>query len=147
MRVLMIAAVVLFGLAGMANAEPHNVFAKFSTPDGSSHVEIGDCGDGTPCGTIVWIDPASLPDGETPQSLIGANGENVLGLVLLKGFEQKKKDWRGGTVYDPENDKLYDARIKRLDDGSLQLKGCIGPFCQTQVWAEVGGASAVNAAQ
>ena len=60
-------------------------------------------------------------------------------LLILKGFEKKKNDWRGGTIYDPENDKTYDARIKRLDDGNLQLKGCVGPFCQTQVWPEYEG--------
>ena len=63
----------------------------------------------------------------------------LLGLLILKGFEKKKNDWRGGTIYDPENDKTYDARIKRLDDGDLELKGCVGPFCQTQVWPEYEG--------
>jgi len=75
----------------------------------------------------------------TPQDVRAKDGEPVLGLLILKGFEKKKNDWRGGTIYDPENDKTYDARIKRLDDGNLQLKGCVGPFCQTQVWPEYEG--------
>lgn len=126
------------GTSGLAYAaDGHDVFGVFVTEEGTSHIEITDCGDGSPCGTIVWIDPASLPDGETPETVIGDNGEHVLGQQILEGFERKTKDWRSGTVYDPENDKSYAARIKRLDSGALQLKGCIGPFCQTQVWPQV----------
>lgn len=129
---------IAISLPGLAHAgDTHDVFGTFATEAGTSHVEITDCGDGSPCGTIVWIDPASLPEGETPETVIGDNGENVLGQQILEGFERKTKDWRDGTVYDPENDKSYNARIKRLESGELQLKGCIGPFCQTQVWPQV----------
>lgn len=134
MRVLVASAVAIIGCAGLASADPHDVFATFLTEEGTSHIRITDCGDGTPCGTVTWIDPASLEAGIAPKDVIGKSGDNVLGLRLLKGFSRKEKDWRGGTIYDPENDKLYSARIKRMDDGNLQLKGCVGPFCQSQVW-------------
>ena len=134
---LMATAIITFGLAGSAVAEPHDVFATFLTHDGGSHIQISDCGDGTPCGTIVWINPETLPAGYTAETAVGQNGAPILGATLLQDFERKRKDWRGGTVYDPENDKLYAARLKRLDDRNLQLKGCIGMFCQTQVWTLV----------
>lgn len=117
--------------------EKHDVFGVFATPEGTSHIEISDCGDGSPCGRIVWIDPDSLPDGETPLTIAGLNGEPLMGLLMIDGFERRKKDWRGGSIYDPESDKTYAARLKRMSDGQLQLKGCIGPICQTQVWAAV----------
>lgn len=137
MRRFIVATVFLGGLAGAAQAGPHDVFATFATQEGTSHIQISDCGDGSPCGTVVWIDPNSLPEGVTPDTAIGKNGDNILGLTLLKDFQRKGKDWRGGKVYDPENDKMYAARIKRMGDGNLQLKGCVGPFCQTQVWTLV----------
>ncbi|OYW82850.1 MAG: hypothetical protein B7Z22_13475 [Hyphomonas sp. 32-62-5] len=34
--------------------------------------------------------------------------------------------------------KTYDSRLKRLGDGTLEVKGCIGPVCQTQIWKPVG---------
>ena len=107
------------------------------TQGGASHIKIFDCGNGSPCGKIVWINPNTLPAGVTANSATGLNGEPVLGQMILKGFDRKRKDWRGGTIYDPENDKRYAARLKRLTDGNLQLKGCIGPICQTQVWEHV----------
>lgn len=144
MREIATAIVLFCGLAGQAAAGPHDVFATYETQNGASHIHIADCGDGTPCGKVVWIDPASLKAGMTPATVTGRNGENILGLMLLKDFQRDGKDWRGGTVYDPENDKLYAARIKRMDDGNLQLKGCVGPFCQTQIWTQVSTTIASN---
>ena len=72
-------------------------------------------------------------------------GEPVLGLLMLQGFDKKKKDWRGGTIYNPKNDKSYASRLKRLSDGRLQVKGCIGPVCQTEVWVEAPGALQTSA--
>ena len=135
-KTILIAALTL-ATAGMAHADGHSVFGTFATEVGSSHITIVDCGDGSPCGTISWIDPASMAPGETPESVQTKAGEPILGLLMLERFKKKKKDWRGGTIYDPEADKRYSSRLKRLTNGKLQVKGCIGPICQTQIWTEV----------
>ena len=122
------------GLTSLAHADPHKVFDTFLTQGGGSHVQITDCGDGSPCGTVIWINPSTLPAGETVTTVKGRNGELILGQKILTSFNRKSKDWRGGTIYDPENDKRYAARLKRMADGNLQIKGCIGPICQTQIW-------------
>ena len=112
----------------------HDVFGTFLTQAKTSTVTIEDCGDGTPCGRVSWIDPNAMEPGQTPETARTQSGEPVLGLLMLQGFDKKRKDWRGGTIYDPEADKTYASRLKRLEDGRLQVKGCIGPICQTQVW-------------
>ena len=121
-------------LSGYAAADTHNVFGTFKTQAGTSHVTIEDCGDGTPCARDSWIYPTAMEPGMTPEKAKTKAGDPVFGLLMLQGFDKKKKDWRGGTIYDPEADKSYASRLKRLDDGTLQVKGCVGPFCQTQVW-------------
>ena len=140
LRRLAIATLAL-AATGLAHADPHNVYGVFATPEGDSHLTLADCGDGTPCGTVTWIDPAAMAPGETPETARTKAGDPVLGLVMLKGFEKKKSDWRGGTIYDPRNDKTYASRLKRLGNGALQVKGCVGPVCQTQIWPAV---TAVN---
>lgn len=127
---------LLLALAAHASyADPHDVFGVFVTQEGDSHIEISDCGDGSPCGTVVWIDPESLEDGVRPEDLkTKSTGEAVLGLTMLSDFERAKKDWRGGKIYSPKVDKTYSSRLKRLDDNTLEVKGCIGFFCQTQIW-------------
>ena len=135
-RLLAVALALPF-LAGVANADPHDVFGTFATQAGTSHIEIIDCGDGTPCGRVSWIDPDAMEPGLTPETARTKAGDRVLGLLMLEGFERRKSDWRGGTIYDPENDKTYASRLKRRGDGKLIVKGCIGPLCQTQLWSEV----------
>ncbi|MBL8333783.1 MAG: DUF2147 domain-containing protein, partial [Rubrivivax sp.] len=46
--------------------------------------------------------------------------------------------WEGGDVLDPENGKVYRARLKPIEGGKqLQLRGYLGPFYRTQVWVRV----------
>lgn len=127
--------VVLFGATAHAE-DGHNVYGTFLTQAKTSTVTIEDCGDDSPCGRVSWIDPNAMEPGDTPETALTKAGDPVLGLLMLQGFDKKKKDWRGGTIYDPENDKTYASRLKRLGDGRLQVKGCIGPICQTQIWEE-----------
>lgn len=135
-RVLALIAVAAFA-AGSAHAGPLDVFGTFVTQKEGSHIRISDCGDGTPCGVIVWIDPASLSDGKTPETATDAKGARILGLTMLEGFRRKANGWTGGTIYNPKEGKTYGSRIKLLADGVLEVKGCIGPICQTQHWAPV----------
>lgn len=122
-------------LAATASAQDgHDVFGIFLTQAQTSTVTIEDCGDGSPCGRVSWIDPTAMEPGQTPSTATTPAGDPVLGLLMLEGFAKRKKDWRGGTIYDPENDKTYASRLKRLTNGNLEVKGCIGPICQTQIW-------------
>jgi len=136
---LLISAVFLISLT--ASADSQDVFGTFLTEEKNSHIYIHDCGDGSPCGKIVWLNAQMLGEGVTPENAKSKNGSPILGLTILKGFESKKNDWRGGTIYDPGKDKSYASRLKRLDDGTLQVKGCIAFLCQTQIWHEVKSAN------
>jgi len=120
--------------AGVAHAGPLDVFGTFVTQKEGSHIRISDCGDGTPCGVIVWIDPASVSEGVTPETATDAKGDKILGLTMLEGFRQKANGWTGGTIYNPKEGKTYGSKIRLLEDGVLEVKGCIGPICQTQLW-------------
>ncbi len=137
MKRMLVAAALASAICPSALADPFNVFGTFALPSGNSRIEIADCGNGSPCGKVVWINPADLPEGQTVQTITDARGAKILGLKLLHSFERKGKDWRGGKIYDPEEGKTYDSRLKRLTDGTLEVKGCIGPICQTQIWKPV----------
>ena len=120
-----------------AFANSHDVYGTYLVVEKTSHVQITDCDDGSPCGVIVWLDPESLEPGVTPETATSKSGEPVLGLTMLEGFSQAKNDWRGGTIYHPGKDKSYASKLKRLANGTLEVKGCISFFCQTQIWTEV----------
>lgn len=128
---------VEFAFAQTTVAGSHDVFGTFFTDEGTAKIQIEDCGDGSPCGRFIWFSADGLPEGKTIETFTGRDGRQLLGSLMLKGFSKKKSDWRGGTVYDSDHVKTYQARLKRLPDGSLRVKGCIGPFCHSQLWPEV----------
>ena len=129
-------ALFAFALGGEARAaDALDVFGEWLTQKQTSIVEIADCGDASPCGAIVWIDhpdPDSLTDEENPEAALQARP--LMGLTVLDSFEPRKNQWKKGRIYDPETGKTYGSRLRRLEDGTLQVKGCIGPICQTQIW-------------
>ncbi|MEO0817120.1 MAG: DUF2147 domain-containing protein [Pseudomonadota bacterium] len=140
MKTLALIAISL-GLAAGAHADGKDVFGIWLTEAGSAKLEISDCGDGSPCGRVVWMDPAAMRPGLTPETATDENNPDpalrdtpVLGLLMLSDFDARRRDWRGGKIYDPESGRTYGSRLKKLEDGTLQVKGCIGPICQTQVW-------------
>ena len=65
----------------------------------------------------------------------------VLGMTILRNLKQNPDDksvYEGGDIVDPNNGKVYRARLKPLDDGkTLQMRGYIGPFYRTQTWTRV----------
>jgi uncharacterized protein (DUF2147 family) len=137
MMLRLLLPVMLLSFPAMLHADSRDVFGTFLTEEQDSHIQISDCGDGSPCGKIVWLDPARLEEGVKPQDVMTKVGEPVLGLLILKDFKRKKEDWRDGTIYAPDKDKTYASRLQRLDDGTLQVKGCLSFFCQTQIWTPV----------
>ncbi len=132
-----------FVLSYPAFADPRfEVEGVWLTPDGDSKVEIYDCGDGTPCGRVVWIDPEALEAPDTPDTVTDRNNPDpelrsrpVVGLIMLSEFERGRSRWKSGRIYDPETGRTYGSRLKQLDDGRLEVKGCVGPICITQRWS------------
>jgi uncharacterized protein (DUF2147 family) len=103
-RLLMVAALASL-MAGPAAADSFDVFGTYLLPKGDSHVKISDCGDGSPCGKVVWIRAEGLPSGKTPDTVTNEKGERIMGYPLLSGFDRKAKDWRGGKIHDPVESK------------------------------------------
>lgn len=118
------------------------------TDEGKGRVEIRDCGDGTPCGALVWIapdEPGSGLDENNPDPLL--RSQPLLGLQILWGFEAQKDRWRKGRIYDPEVGKTYRSAMVLNEAGDLEVKGCIGPICRAVVWTRDLGAAAGADAQ
>jgi uncharacterized protein (DUF2147 family) len=67
----------------------------------------------------------------------------VLGMTILRNLKQNADDkglWEGGDVLDPNNGKVYKARLKPIDGGKkMELRGYIGmPLLgRTQTWVRV----------
>ena len=91
---------------------------------------------GAVCGTIErFLVPP--PEGEGQRDINNPDARlrtrKLLGLPILTGFVADGDLWRG-RIYDPKSGKTYRSVIRRKGPNVLEVKGCIGPFCQTQIW-------------
>ena len=130
------AAALVAGLAAPAfAADP--IAGRWVTPEKDSVIAIAPCGSSM-CGTIARY--LKTPEGGADQRDVynpdkSKRSRKVLGLNVLTNLTEDGDLWRG-TIYDPRNGKSYRSVVRRLSDGRLQVKGCIGPFCQAQVWTK-----------
>ncbi|MFU7529115.1 DUF2147 domain-containing protein [Qipengyuania sp. ASV99] len=132
------------GLAAMLTAvtmiaTPANaaeaITGRWITAERDAIVEIRPCGNAT-CGTIArFLVPP--PDGADQRDIYNPDPNlktrRLLGLPILTQFREESDLWRG-RIYDPKTGKSYRSVIRRTSANTIEVRGCIGPFCQSQVW-------------
>jgi uncharacterized protein (DUF2147 family) len=113
------------------------VTGRYMTPEKDSIIAVGPCG-AKICGRIERIL-------KTTPGYTGLDANNpdpamrtrpIQGMPILLGFVDGGKKW-DGTIYDPRRGKSFRSELVKLANGNLQVKGCLGPFCQTLIWTPV----------
>jgi len=97
MKELSLTAAILMLASPAFAVDGKDVFGIWKVQSGSALIEIKDCGDGTPCGSLVHInspDAASVLDDQNPDPKLAK--KPLLGSRMLWGFEAKKHKWSGG---------------------------------------------------
>jgi uncharacterized protein (DUF2147 family) len=108
------------------------------TQSGAGTIRIEACGQRT-CGRIL---PATPRPGQSEFDVRNPNvalrTRPLIGLNILSGFTRQPDDsYKGGTIYNPEDGRTYRSEFRLKPDGRLEVKGCVGPFCQSQIWTAV----------
>jgi len=57
----------------------------------------------------------------------------IVGLVIIKDLGPDGDRYKGGTILDPADGKIYKAELW-LEDGKLKVRGYLGVFYKTQTW-------------
>ncbi|HTY76176.1 MAG TPA: DUF2147 domain-containing protein [Candidatus Bathyarchaeia archaeon] len=74
-----------------------------------------------------------------PRTCTKCQGEDknkpVVGLVIIKDLSASGERYKGGTILDPEDGKVYKAEIW-VENGKLKVRGYLGMFYRTQTWAK-----------
>ena len=135
-------ALALASLSAWAQNTPVGLW-KTIDDDGKTEkslVRISEAG-GVLTGKIERIFEAGKQDSTCDKCTDERKDKPVLGMVILRNLKLDADDkdiWSGGDVLDPNNGKVYRARLKPLDGGKqLQMRGYLGPFYRTQVWQRV----------
>ena len=131
------AAFVLAAAAPAFAASP--IDGLWKTPTREGQVQIYDCA-GALCGKLV----TSLGLKENPGLKDEKNkdesqrGRPLKDLLMLQGFSGGPVQWKGGSVYNPDDGGVYKGSIKMIGPDELKLTGCIVfPLCKTQTWTRV----------
>jgi uncharacterized protein (DUF2147 family) len=55
---------------------------------------------------------------------------------MMHGYKLSKDGarWIDGQIYNPEDGNSYRSILEPGPGDTLKVKGCLGPFCQTQTW-------------
>lgn len=128
----------LVSLAGPAHAADP-IAGRWVTQEKDAVIAIAACRQKF-CGTIdrFLVPP---PQGSDQRDINNPDPalrqRRLLGMPILSGFTEEPDLWRG-RIYDPKSGKTYRSVIRRKGTNMIEVKGCIGPFCQTQVWRKAG---------
>ncbi|MBX7514185.1 DUF2147 domain-containing protein [Qipengyuania sp. GH38] len=129
----------LAAIAALATAAPllaaQPIEGRWVTAEKDAVIQIGKCGKSL-CGKIARFlvaPPQGLDQRDVNNKEPRLRNRKLLGMPVLTGFSEESDLWRG-EIYDPKSGKTYRSVVRRKDANRLEVKGCIGPFCQTQVW-------------
>jgi uncharacterized protein (DUF2147 family) len=75
----------------------------------------------------IFPKPGEVPNPKCEKCEGARRNQPVIGMTILWGLTRQGEEFRGGEILDPEEGKIYRARI-RLDDGGkkLDVRGYIG---------------------
>ncbi|MDX2277845.1 MAG: DUF2147 domain-containing protein [Hyphomonadaceae bacterium] len=120
-------ALFTFCFAAFAHAAtPNDLAGDWSTGGDAGVVRLHPCAEnaGALCGTLVSSrNPSRLRHGG-------------LGMVFLRNFLWDGETFRG-VINSPDDGRTYRGII-RPGARELNFQGCLGPFCQTEIWRRVG---------
>ena len=130
-----VASVSAFLMSAMPAAAAEPIAGRWITEERDAIIEIGRCGS-TTCGRIARFlveppDGADQRDVNNPEPNL--RRRTLLGLPVLTQFREEEDLWRG-RVYDPVSGRSYRSVIRRINATTLEVRGCLGPFCQAQTW-------------
>jgi uncharacterized protein (DUF2147 family) len=138
----MIAKAAVFAMtllaSSTASAGPGAV-GEWNTHHAGGVIRIGECGDAL-CGKVVTSDPIKADPNlkDVRNADAGLRGRLLKGLTIFYGVKGGPTEWKGGSLYNPEDGKTYHGSITLVDSDTLKLTGCVfGPFCQTQTWTRI----------
>ena len=131
----LLALVALVTAAPLLAAQP--IEGRWMTAEKDAVITIDDCGSSL-CGKITRFlvpPPQGADQRDVNNSNASLRNRKLLGMPVLTGFSKDDDVWRG-QIYDPKSGKTYRSIVRRKSANQLEVKGCIGPFCQTQVWTK-----------
>jgi len=85
----------------------------------------------------VFFKPGENTDPVCDKCSDARKGQKIIGLKIMNGLKRDGLHYEGGEILDPDNGKVYRAKMTLSPDGkSLEVRGFIGVslFGRSQTW-------------
>jgi uncharacterized protein (DUF2147 family) len=85
----------------------------------------------------IFPKPGDVPNPKCEKCAGVRHDQPVIGMTILWDLTKQGEEYQGGQILDPENGKVYRARMKLIDNGQkLDVRGFIGfsLFGRSQIW-------------
>ncbi len=122
-------------------ARAQEFLGTWLTEQGEAHVRVERCGPQM-CGTVVWLRDAIDPKTGRPQ----ADDKNpnpslrtrpIIGLRIFAMDQDPTGSWVG-SIYNSDDGRNYRGRLSPRGDKEIEVHGCDGNMCGSEVWKRVG---------
>ena len=130
---------LVFGAISAAQAaEPSGTWL---TQNGDAQIRVAKCGTSM-CGTIVWLrEPIDAVTGQPPVDSRnpdpGKRSTKIMGLRIFAMAPDGNGGY-GGAIYNTDDGQTYQAKIVLRPDQYLEIQGCSGALCGSELWSKVG---------
>jgi uncharacterized protein (DUF2147 family) len=132
------AVLALLFVISAVPASAEELVGTWLTQQGDAHIRVAKCGKAM-CGTIAWLRDAV--DAKTGQPPVddknpdpGKRSRKILGIRIFAMEQDNTGAWTGG-IYNSDDGQIYKGRLVPRGDSELEVQGCSGALCGSEVWA------------
>ena len=109
------------------------------TPGSKVVVHVGPCAAGPErlCGIVVaWPpDNEGRPELDSRDRNPKLTGRTLVGMTMFYGFHRTATGrWTGGKIYNPDDGRTYDAKLRAGANETLIVQGCFLFICGSRTW-------------
>jgi uncharacterized protein (DUF2147 family) len=121
----------------VAPAQAEELIGTWLTQQADAQIRVAKCGKAL-CGTVAWLKDAVDPktgqpplDEKNPDP--AKRSRKILGIQIFAMEQNATGSWTGG-IYNSDDGKTYDGRLSPQGENGLEVQGCAGSLCGSEVW-------------
>lgn len=133
-RLALLAALCAFAAPSFAQ-DANKVSGTWQSQSGITRVKVRPCGVAL-CAHVVWQQSPSK-DVHNPDP--AKRERPIVGLQLVSDMKPVGPDEWSGAIYNYEDGKTYQGKVKVVNASAIQIGGCVmgGMICQSKTWTKV----------
>lgn len=130
---------VLTAVISVTRAAPKmGPFGLWLTQAGDAKVLVSRCSAGI-CGKVVWLrepldNVTGRPQTDDKNPDPSQRKRPIVGLPIFIGMQPSTPNAWSGRIYNADNGQSYASTITQLDAERLEVRGCAGPLCGSEIW-------------